>query len=114
MWINKKLFFDTHDARVRAEAIRDQLAQHNKALEVTLDWMRVRLTQLEHERAILINNYMGISVPVPSVVRERPTADADPYHTTQTFHDMGDKEAERQGIGWAPDGTLLYGVPKSE
>lgn len=106
MWIPSKLYAETVEAKVKAEAVRDQLIQHNVQLNAHMDWMRVRLTQLEFERAQLLKKYMNIDVPVPSF--DAPAEHPDPNQTID-FNDIGDAAAEALGIGWNPDGTINYG-----
>src|ERR1019366_4522364 len=67
MWISRtafeKLIVDRHTAEGRAHAL-DLQVQSQKS---TMDWMAMRLTQSEHERAQLIHNYTGVKITVPSI-----------------------------------------------
>ena len=82
------------------------------ALETTMDWMRTRLTQLEHERAMLIQNYMGITIKVPTVEKQHtPSPHVNPLFAAPNFEDVGEDEAARMGISHNPDGTLRYTPP---
>lgn len=111
MWISRKAYEDLQAERTRALSNYHLLKEHNKALQVTLDWLRVRQTQVEMERAQLVSHYMGINVSVPSIVPERPNlphVEGHPLNAVPNFDDMGDEEARRLGIGWADDGTLRY------
>lgn len=106
MWISRKSYDD-----LRAEWIKNHeearvLNQQNTALMTTLDWLRVRVTQLEMERAQLLLNYTGVRIPTPVITR--PAADANPMNQLPNFNDIGDDEAAKLGIGWNPDGTLSY------
>ena len=110
MWISREHYQAHRDERIKAEAIVAAVQSHNVALQTSLDWMRVRLTQLEHERAQLIFNYMGVKVQVPSIepATNPAEASADALNQTLTFADMGDEEAARLGIEWNADGTVRY------
>ena len=113
MWINRHsydhlvaLIHNLEKSIASSEGIRQTYAEQNKVLQVNADWMRVRVNQLERERAQLIFNYMGIKVDVPEV-QKAPEIHATPLNEA-LFADMGDKEAVRQGIGWDEDGNLRY------
>ena len=109
MWISQGMFEELLKARAKAEGEAHGLAQNNRALEVTMDWLRVRVTQLEHERAILISNYMGINVPTPTIAKvPNPGQLRDNYHAVPHFNDIGDDEASRLGVSWNEDGTVKY------
>jgi hypothetical protein len=71
-----------------------------------MEWLRVRLTQLEFERASLINRYMGISIPVPQFdePKEKVSPLTDPNQVID-FTDVGDKVAGQLGIGWDENGS---------
>jgi hypothetical protein len=102
--------YDALNARaIKAEAIVSQLQNENANLNAQMEWLRVRLTQLEFERASLINRYMGITIPVPQFehANERVAPLTDPNQTID-FSDIGDEEAAKLGISWRPDGTLNY------
>lgn len=105
MFIARYIYDMLNERAIKAEAIRDSLTLQNAALNAHMDWMRIRLTQLEFERAGLIQKYMGVSVPVPSF--DKPEEHPDP-NQTMDFSDVGDEEAKRLGISWNPDGTLSY------
>jgi hypothetical protein len=86
------------------------------ALEASMDWFRARLTQLEHERALLIQHYMGITIKVPEITLVKPDAPTSPREQTPfldlasaaLFADVGEEEATRLGITHNADGTLKY------
>ena len=109
MWVNKSIYQDLRDELVAAVTTRDTLIGHNRALETTCDWFRVRISQLEHERAILMQNYMGITVPVLSIEKDKPKNSDSPFHATPHFNDIGDDEAKKLGIDWNPlTGEIAY------
>ena len=129
MWIPRQTFDDLHKQLYTTHG-RNQTLEHNyTALMTTLDWLRVRVTQLEMERAQMLYNYTGVKVPTPVIARtsegteEWRGASALPPRKSQmngpegaiaglpNFEDVGDAEAARLGIDWNPDGTVRYGVP---
>jgi len=108
MWIARDEWQKIRTERDYAASKAATLSEQNKVLQVTLDWLRVRQTQVEHERAQLLFNYTGVKVNVPVIEHERPSVEGHPLNAVPNFEDMGDEEAARLGIGWAPDGTIRY------
>lgn len=106
MWISKATYDDWQKRLTRAEAVKEALERHNSALAATMDWLRVRVTQIEMERAQLMYNYMGVKIAVPQI--ERAPEVPQRVDALPDFNDVGDAEAARLGIGWNPDGTLKY------
>lgn len=109
MWIDRKFYehFRLDWANVSGEltALKSRFA----AQDTMVDWFRIRLTQLERERAQLIFNYTGVKIETPSFVPkvEEPVTETILNEAT-AFDDVGDEVAKRLGIEWAPDGTLSY------
>lgn len=111
MWIAKQ----EYDAlRLENAKLQSECAVLNRSmasLQTTMDWLRVRVTQIEKERAQLLYNYMGVKIDVPEIVAAPPTMPSAsdlaravaPY-----FTDMGDEEATKQGISWDDQGNLVY------
>lgn len=109
MWISKEQFLALVHERSQSQGVAQALEKQNIALQSTMDWLKVRLTQLEHERAQLIHNYMGVKIAVPSFEPERPSIQmSDILGATQSFDDVGDEEAAKQGIGWDLNGEVVY------
>jgi hypothetical protein len=111
MWIKRTLFERLMTEKARAEGAAATLAQRITAQDAAISWMQVRLTQLEYERAQLINNYMGIKLPVLEIAK---TETAAPLITTETllnqtvsFDDIGDEAAKAMGLDWDSEGRLL-------
>lgn len=73
-----------------------------------MDWMRHRINALEHERAMLLFKNYDLKVAVPQVEYNPVPVSKVDYTATPSFDDVGDEEAEKLGITYAPDGTLLY------
>ena len=115
MWINRhtydQLFALCHNLEksiAASEGIRQTYSEQNKVLQVNLDWLRVRVNQLEHERAQLLFNFTGVKVAVPEVVQQKVSEIHGTPLNEALFADMGDDEAAKQGVDWAEDGSLLY------
>lgn len=108
MWIKRELFEQLISERTEAQTTAIVLARTNAAQQASLDWLQVRVTQLEKERAQMIFNYTGVKVEVPEVVKEAPRKPTgNPlFDAAVSFNDVGDAEAQKQGLGWNDDGTL--------
>lgn len=112
MWISRQMFTELVKDRSEASGVAQALEKQNIALQATMDWLRMRLTQLEHERAQLIYNYMGVKINVPTL-EPAPTAKlSDIVNEAVSFDDMGDTEAAKLGIGWNEAGEVEYGGKK--
>lgn len=109
MWIDRKTWDELKLQLAQKNGENTVFSNNYTALMTTLDWLRVRVTQLEMERAQLLFNYTGVRVPTPAITRaeEHP----DPNIALPNFDDVGDEEAARLGIGWNPDGTVRYDSP---
>ena len=111
MWINRQTFDDLHKQLYVTTGVNQALERSYTALMTTLDWLRVRVTQLEMERAQMLYNYTGVKVPTP-IIERKPEAHGPESAIAglPNFEDVGDTEAARLGIDWNPDGTLRYGA----
>ena len=108
MWCDRKVYDDLRLDTAKRGAECQVLQQQNTTLTTTLDWLRVRVTQLEQERAQLLFNYTGVKVPTPRIEYEHAAEAAHPPH----FRDVGDVEAARLGISWDEAGNLVYASEK--
>lgn len=108
MWISSAVYLKLREELAAAHARNEGLAVANRALEATMDWLRVQVTQIGSERAVLMSNYMGINVPTPIISRGTPKMDESPFHSAPHFHDVGDEEAARLGIEWDGSGEVRY------
>lgn len=109
MWISKELWQAAQ--RLAMEAVetrgaRAVLEQRIIAMDTTMDWLRVRVNQLELERAQMIYNYTGVKVPTPQVKREDPTDQEQLLAAASGFEDIGDEMAKKLGIGWNEFGEM--------
>lgn len=113
MWIKRELFERLIGGRDQALGQAQELARRVIAQDTTIDWMKVRLTQLEYERAQLIHNYMGVKLPVLEITKDIPV-ERSPLSVEQVlnqtinFDDIGDEAAKAQGLDWDSEGRLLH------
>jgi len=87
----------------------------------TVEWLRIRVNQLERENAILKNQKFHLPVDVAQIERAvavpstaprepEPPSMEDLVHGNVSMEDMGDDEAKRLGVGWDADtGKVVYG-----
>ena len=109
MWINRAIF-DTLQASATTSATEARvLSEQLRAWQTTMDWMRVRLNQVEAERAALLFNYTGVKILTPTIAPAHEVApQPDMLGATIHYGDIGDEEAAKQGIFWDLDGTVKY------
>jgi hypothetical protein len=75
---------------------RDALKLANAVSQNHFDWLRVRVNQLENERAQLIKKAYNIDIPVPEVVRQ-PAANVLELNSN-LFEDLGEENAKTLGL----------------
>ena len=107
MWITRSIIDDLRHTITKLTTENALLTGQSKAMEVTLDWFRVRITQLEHERAVLLRTYMGVTVPEMSIEKDKPQTRQDAYFATPHFDDIGDDEARKEGLSWDAEGYVV-------
>lgn len=111
MWINKSVYQELRESLAAAVAVRDSQFATLRATEATMNWLTVRVSQLEHERSILLQNYLGVTVPVLKIHSDESAraVNITPEDQTSHFRDVGDDEAKRMGIDWDPTtGAVTY------
>ena len=113
MWLKRKIYDDLKDMLARQTNAANSFLVANQELrarvvaqDTTVDWFRVRISQLEMERAQMLYNYTGVKIATPSIERAPESDVARALQATQHFQDIGDAEAARLGIGWTEDGSL--------
>lgn len=118
MWISTAAYLKNKEDEIQLRQERDAAVTQLRQQETTLAWFMHRLTQVEQERSKLIQLYTGVKVEAPTYEPADPEKDGasmiqrNPLNALPNFNDVGDEEAARLGIDWAPDGTILYGVTK--
>jgi hypothetical protein len=118
VWIPRTLFDSLRDELVVERVKREAAEKTSAILEQHRTWLAQQVNRLEGERAILLQRTTGLSLPVPEVIAQRaatsvplanvvgkPLADVVPgidvgalMMGQAAFEDMGDDEAERQGV----------------
>lgn len=103
-------WLEERQQRTVAQEKFNVLSDRVTALQTTLDWFMVRVTQLEKERAALLmvvtHGEVRIETPVISRDPVSPIPQNAPVDAMDLFTDMGDDKATQLGIGWNDDGTL--------
>lgn len=112
MWISQATFAALMKERFEAQGVAQALERQVATQNITLDWFKAQLTKSEYERAALIQNYMGVKVPVmefqDTKLAEKPVISTeDILGATVNFGDVGDEEARRMGLDWDNEGRLL-------
>lgn len=113
MFVTKKVWDLVNNLKVEAsEALgrNSELVRRCEAQQTTLDWLTMRVTQLEKERAQLLFMYTGVKVETP-VIGTAPTSPIPqnaPLDALPNFDDMGDEAAKKLGIDWDADGRVKY------
>ena len=108
MWVDKKTYFELRDCLSKATQEAHTLAVQNQALQTTMDWLRMRVNQLEMERAQMLLLYTGVKIPTPTIHSAAETDVQSMMANKSPFEDVGDDVAKKLGLSWNPDGTLLY------
>lgn len=108
MIISRKIYDDLQLARVKAEETAKAFQESNKGLQVTLDWLRVRVTQIEKERAIMIERFYGVKIPVPEIMKAPDPFENHPLNEGMNFEGLSDTEAQKLGISYDHDGRVVY------
>lgn len=109
MWVKQALFMELVGKESAAKGELAALQARFAAQDAMVDWFRIRLTQLEKERAQMILKLYGVVIESPVLMKEPETQPLDQVlGEVSTFNDVGDEVAARLGIGHNPDGTLNY------
>lgn len=112
MWIARPSYERLLKERDEAHGANRALEQQTTTQKITMDWLMVRLTQLEHERAQLLHRYMGVEIVVPTM-EPTPSAgsvQARALEDLPSFADMGDEQAKAAGLDWDTEGRVtLHG-----
>lgn len=106
MWVDRTLYDDIRKKLWETAAVNQALEKQVTAQQSTIDWMAVRLTQVEHEKAQLLFNYTGVKIASP-VLKQADESSVD-LNQAPSFSDIGDAQAEKLGISWNDDGTIRY------
>lgn len=105
MWITRAAFDTLNAERIKASEEARVLFDQNVTLKATMTWAIQRVEHVERERALLLKQYMGVAVQVPTFVNPEPDRE-DVLGGANMFNDIGDDAAKRLGREWNDDGTL--------
>lgn len=105
MFIKRETFETMRNNRDALYAGYTEQARQIAAQQATIDWLMVRVTQVEKERAQLFERYTGIKLAVPEITRA-PETRPHAFDSPVSFQDIGDAAAGAEGLGWNDDGTL--------
>lgn len=108
MWLDRQVYDDLRLSEAEAKGKATALDIRITAMDTMMDWFRVRLTQLEKERAQLIHRYTGVVIETPVFAKEPEKPIEQILSEVSSFDDVGDEVAKRLGIGFKSDGTLEY------
>lgn len=100
MWLSKTLFglLSTNKDLIDQMRLDNSVLMARNALlerelisvKVNSDWMRMRVNQLEIERAALLEKaYPGLHIPVPEIARAQNRI-KEAFDLTSIFEDQGD------------------------
>jgi len=107
MFINRETYNDTQKEAVALRAAYHEQTARIASMQATIDWLMVRVTQVEHERAQLFERYTGVKIAAPAIVKAPEVKKSDrSFDFPVSFEDMGDSKSQELGIGWNEDGTL--------
>lgn len=107
MWVHRTVWTELCKRTWEALAVKTTLEKQVEAQQGTINWMAIRLTQVEHEKAQLLLNYTGVRIetPVYKVPAIEPAVD---FASTPGFTDVGDEIAQQMGISWDSNGNIVY------
>lgn len=108
MWITRAEYRQLVQDTAAALGARDAMQRQIDTQKTNQEWMVLRLTQLEHERAQLLYRYMDIKVTVPTVELDVPVTPESSAigNDLPSFNDVGDEEAKKLGLDWDSEGRV--------
>lgn len=81
-----------------AEGRADELHSALIVAQNNFEWARVRLNQVEAERALLIGHFLKVPIVPMTLGREFESGAAMPSLGGVSFDDIGDDAARREGV----------------
>ena len=111
MWLSKRAF----EELIKAQTETRVLSEQNHVLRTNLDHARLRLNQLEKERAQLMYAATGTKIVAPEFIStgndtSMPMWGGGPLNLADlpAIEDIGDEMAEKLGISWDKEGRVSY------
>jgi hypothetical protein len=126
MWVSKLHYESMFENLTRARQETSDLKARLASMQATQDWLTSHVNRLEHERQILVQARLGLSMPMPIIERQEPGVETPPGTDPGSVHgmpdesvafsqmlasgldDVGDDQAARMGIGHDAQGMLVY------
>ena len=107
-----------------AESAKVLLQEQLRVAQNNFEWARLRLNQIESERALLFDRVLNVQFPALELARGLGRADVPPAETVDPyaplpgildglgmsasiFEDLGDEQARAQGLAHDDDGAVV-------
>lgn len=115
MWVPEKVIDWFTTLNESAESAADNLSYLREELSATraerdtikvqliinqtqFDWLRMRVNQLEYERAVMLEATTGLKFSSPMIAREAPPPTTPHFTPEFSFDDMGEDIASKLGF----------------
>ena len=111
MWIDRQVYDQLQKQLIAAQAHVVAETGANKAIRESNNWLMLRVTQLEKERAVFVERMFGVKIAVPEIAPRSLAPDpfaSHPLNETFSFEDVGDDAARDQGIDYDSEGKVVY------
>lgn len=97
---------------------RTHAAEQITTLRTQMAFLVAQINQLSKERVIYLRHITHLDLPIPELAVAAPTPPMSPSDMlaaigSDLFNDMGDTEAQRQGITRNVDGRVVYAGAES-
>ena len=106
MWLSSKIFSILEVSKESVDSLRQELSairaerdtlKHQLTVTQTqFDWLRLRVNQLEFERAQLLEKATGVKTTIPEIIRQ--PSQVDNMINAFSFEDVGDDVAKKLGL----------------
>lgn len=110
-----QMLCDERERCARAEGQLDLAHEQLAIAQNNFEWARVRLNQVEAERATFLSALLHLPIAPPAIEREEPPQPATatpgvglPISLGFDFEDVGDDAARRMGLEHDDGGALRY------
>lgn len=108
MFISRKIYEFLQLELVKAREEARAVTNASRSMETSLDWLRVRVTQMEKERAVMIERFYGVKIPVPEIMKAPDPFESHPLNAGLSFEGVSDAEATALGISHDAEGRVIY------
>lgn len=108
MFVSTSKFLKLVEDKAQAEGEASVLRTENAKHQVTIDWLRNRVNHLEKERAVLMRERTGLTIPIPEIAHTTGNRMSTTAPAMPTFEDVGDDLAAELGITHNDSGELVY------